>query len=797
MKRVKSIFVSILLVLILLFSCTNLVFAKVNISFSESMSKFSNELKTEIELAEDDELIPVWIWFIDIDKKKAEKRIEAETGISADSFSELTRPNAEPELVDIFKVASKSGLEETEKIKLQEKCKNYLNCTEKQRLEKQNFFRTYRNTRIGVLKECYNEHNDTIINDLHLDPKDILFISFLTPSVIASVTKEELLKMSKEQSVSYIYFYDNSVVQTPSENNDMHSMHMDNVLSEYSFTGAGVNVLMLDLNYIRPDVGISINNDSNIYNVVNNTVYHYSNTTVLPNDNNNHATFCASFLKEYAPGATIYSIPRDDYSVFEWAVDHFSIDIINASICLGTPICYDNDGFSRWYDGLISSTGIPVIASAGNSEEWYESFVGVFPNVISPASCYNSIAVGAYISGQNDINQDTMHPYGYNPITNTNLVSYKPDVVVAAGDTSTGAPKLTGILACILQLENNISPEEIKAIFMASCHRKVLHNGNDLQENIADGLTEKQGAGPVDVYRAMMIVAAGNYGTAELSSSNNYSTEIQLLSNPNIDNHTLDYDDNVNVSISWLRSNSFDFFTPYHGVNLGTTQELSLSVLNSQNETIGYSNKTNSCKQMAYTENLNPNEIYSIKVDKMSNNNEIVTFGFAWSERGTKELSDIECFGNTCVGDVLSVSVQSDDMSYPSSEEVAYKWMKSFDGISWTTINDATLSSYQVTNNDFGCFIKCVVSPQESSLLAINTLESTTPTYVVIYGDINLNQNVEISDEVLLERYLADLTDLDDSQLLAADLNLDGFVEVTDLTVLQRYLNGTIDSLPV
>lgn len=62
-------------------------------------------------------------------------------------------------------------------------------------------------------------------------------------------------------------------------------------------------------------------------------------------------------------------------------------------------------------------------------------------------------------------------------------------------------------------------------------------------------------------------------------------------------------------------------------------------------------------------------------------------------------------------------------------------------------------------------------------------------------GDLNGDGDITSADAVMLARYLADLIDLTEKQLLAADLNGDGEITSADAVRMARYLAGLIESL--
>ena len=55
-------------------------------------------------------------------------------------------------------------------------------------------------------------------------------------------------------------------------------------------------------------------------------------------------------------------------------------------------------------------------------------------------------------------------------------------------------------------------------------------------------------------------------------------------------------------------------------------------------------------------------------------------------------------------------------------------------------------------------------------------------------GNVDLDEDINISDATEIQIYLAKLTDFSDLQLAAADTNSDGVVSIDDATRLQMYL---------
>lgn len=64
-------------------------------------------------------------------------------------------------------------------------------------------------------------------------------------------------------------------------------------------------------------------------------------------------------------------------------------------------------------------------------------------------------------------------------------------------------------------------------------------------------------------------------------------------------------------------------------------------------------------------------------------------------------------------------------------------------------------------------------------------------TYSLL-GDINGDGMVSILDATLIQKYLANLTDLEDTKIKFADTNRDGEVTITDVTLIQKYIANLI-----
>ena len=63
----------------------------------------------------------------------------------------------------------------------------------------------------------------------------------------------------------------------------------------------------------------------------------------------------------------------------------------------------------------------------------------------------------------------------------------------------------------------------------------------------------------------------------------------------------------------------------------------------------------------------------------------------------------------------------------------------------------------------------------------------------IVFGDVNFDGVVDIADALMISRYDAGLTQLDEKQLFAGDVNGDGEVDIADALMISRYEVGLID----
>lgn len=738
-------------------------------------SKIDEGLRKELEKVVDGEYITVWAWFTDIDKYKAESKIERLTGVIRSEYKTI---------------------KDTTDVSLGNKKKEYLNANSK-------LNNAYQRTRVNVYSDLYSKHNTYILNVLDIPKENIIYQCDITPSAIFEIPTKRIKELAQSKYITKMYYYDESELEEEVLNEekidrsisqdhlyDMDSLHFNDVINEYNYTGTGVNILVIGgMGYAEYNENII--NPSNVFNLVGTQLICITDISHQPEDINQHTTHVVQTLKQYAPSCAICVSKPFEYAAIRSAILMRQIDIICVAFGYGRiPSQYDP--VSKWFDIISSTYDRTIVASIGTDYNGSNSRV-----TVPPAKGYNSIAVGAYPAKYN-MYEEKMDDSRYTPAEYMSISSYKPDVVLPTYDSSSASPTLAGIIACAIQANRELrcKPEAQKAVVMASCHRKAKpYSENELQETMENGLTLKQGVGVVDAYRIIRIAREGTFNTYTLSA-NHIPFVTELLPSEDVDyGGTIKYNDKINVSLVWQVNGVLGIDPDTEDTTVNSVQELSLSILDGNN-TLN-SSKLNSCKQMVYNPNGIANTTYAIQVNNITNNNiTSIYFAYAWSEKSAKELSSLSISGNVAVGQSLYANViDGDNTSLESRNNYTVHWKRSIDGFVWSSDigND---DYYQLTDSDLNCYIECEVKPQDCSLYAPTILQSSSLTRVVKYGDVNLNGSVTNEDVLLLQYYLAEITSLNDEQMIAADVDLDGTITALDSTIILEYLQGMISSLP-
>ena len=97
------------------------------------------------------------------------------------------------------------------------------------------------------------------------------------------------------------------------------------------------------------------------------------------------------------------------------------------------------------------------------------------------------------------------------------------------------------------------------------------------------------------------------------------------------------------------------------------------------------------------------------------------------------------------------------------------------------TIENTVIRSYSID----GC-----QTEEAGDITSVSKIDTDTGeiTAEILCGDVNKDNNISIDDVTIIQRHLAEMTDLTAEQLALADVNGDNKVDINDATHLQKYL---------
>ena len=145
------------------------------------------------------------------------------------------------------------------------------------------------------------------------------------------------------------------------------------------------------------------------------------------------------------------------------------------------------------------------------------------------------------------------------------------------------------------------------------------------------------------------------------------------------------------------------------------------------------------------------------------------------------------------------------DLELIEEQEETYTITYNLDGGTATNPTEYTTEMLPITLNkptkEGYFFFGWTGSNGNTPELEVTIVKETTGNleYVAnwgLYGDINMNGEVNSDDATILGRHLVWDYELTDKQKILADVNLDGNVDDVDLAILQKCIDGDITTLP-
>ncbi|ABN57204.1 MULTISPECIES: S8 family peptidase [Methanoculleus] len=353
---------------------------------------------------------------------------------------------------------------------------------------------------LSLQRTAYAAHEAPVIDFLKEQDSTVVYASQYAPVVFAEVSREAIQDLSKRSDVVSL---DITRSYEPALNSAAPTVKADVVWGRGK-TGTGIKVAIVEV----PESGESSRVEfSNPY-LPDGSAYRPD----LPVSS--HATEVAGIVASthstykgisYGVPALLSANANTGYDssivpATEWAITQ-GANILSCS--LGRNTSRELDSLAQYYDHVVWSNHLTVVAAAGNSPD--------DGKVKSPGLAYNVVAVGAFDDGDTSTWTDDamLGNSGYNDPISQHGDREKPEVAaVGAGmistlaaspwvgycddfGTSYATPAVSGEAALLMHRQSQLTswPEAIKAAIMAG----AIHNIEG-----ASRLSDRDGAGGID-----------------------------------------------------------------------------------------------------------------------------------------------------------------------------------------------------------------------------------------------------------------------------------------------------------
>lgn len=605
--------------------------------------KIDSALKEKMAEASPDEKIPVAIWYEDIDQEQVDTLTTQKVGFSQEEVA-LDYEMPSTALLNDLK-AEKDGADA--------ELEAYMERTKLQRESERKRTDEYIMTRREFSRAKYNEKSASIIDNIAINEDNITFKSQYAPMIIAEISVSEIEALQNSDVVAGLYYDANEsdyvelyeVSSDSGSDTESNESPIDMIKQVVGYTELVTTLRKNNASYMPGEnVKIGVVERGGLVDVSDEELIgadiEFVGDVEYDSDQPEHMTGTVNVLvgetDGFLSGAEIFC-SNTSYSSMEQLITE-GVQLINVS---------DYISHINWVEHIVSQHSVTIVAAVGNNNRDGEVPRGF---LYKPASGYNVIGVGAYylsndknvtidksddrVATTSSYNEDA---YGGGP--------EKPDVIMPYippyGGTSYATPILTSFIAMMYQLKPSLAvyPQAVKAIVLASCHRKVNPSeDNEAVETMEQGITERQGAGAPDVFVMASIVSQGTYGTGRLSPNATQGIRRFVIPSGNTSNDPT----NLNVSIAWLREivvdNGFDHTS---GAYLIADDGVDLDLyVYRNNQLVGSSKIGNSdindyrisSTEMAYMQ-LNPSQWnYEIRIKKLSTYyDKVVRYGYAYS----------------------------------------------------------------------------------------------------------------------------------------------------------------------
>ena len=427
-----------------------------------------------------------------------------------------------------------------------------------------------------IVSDMYMESNAAIKKELlfvdrTIKSDQITWVSEYTPVIKMTLTKSQIVTLSKSNTVNNIYLDDYEPIYEFEEVTDsVAAREGRNYEFPYDVWQKAINVpYVKNLGYDGSGVKIGVVDSGVIrYNELTpieqgafDTLHHEERLIADPNAPagfSDHAYMSIAVLAAtdgiypgIAPGATIYTSCGTDraggtFGAIEWQISQ-GCRIISLSLAW-EPHLNTYDAASKWLDHIAIQHDVTIVKGAANA-----GGLGVLGGGMS----YNSIVVGASDSNNTASRTDDMRKAESSYYTGTTL-AMKPDimapgtnVVVAANhiysDTSAATPQVAAIIALMYQMRPSLESNQAvtKAILLAGISPCGVLSGRSIPGATTTAMMVQSGAGLADA-KAMRYVTQNNrFVGGTLHTGGTYRKTFSVSSSDTL----------TRVALTWLKNN--------------------------------------------------------------------------------------------------------------------------------------------------------------------------------------------------------------------------------------------------
>lgn len=638
--------IAVIISLILSFGFSFNVFAE---NINSWKNKIDDRIYTEIENKSDK--IPVYIWLEDVEHDEVIAETENTLGYGESDLAMIDEDFSDELAVSV------GNLSEVDDESVSDELANYLKKTEKKRKEEREKTEKYIEKKREKYRDKYNQKSKDFLEKAKISDEDIIFRSQYTPMVIATLSEKQINKVAKSEEVSSLVLYEELIFSEPSIEIGVYLENtiLANIKNNLNLFGTDVKLGIVE----GENVTVTDDLPADRFFKVGTSFYnadsdHVQNTAKILAGNSGVANQAMVY------SSAVFSTDNSTQSYYQAVEFLLNAGVVLINSSFGYIYHYTDNSvrtlnehkatysyttIDKWIEHVVSLHNVSFVVSAGNDAEngyytYNEKEIDIIQHrILGPGNAHNVITVGACDSKSNGEKADD-ELFDYSSYDEFNGVE-KPDIVAPAdfesGGTSSSAPFVSGLIALMIELRPSLAayPHIIKAILLASCHHKASSSPS---ESMTQGITEKQGAGVVDVYRAISITGRGNYGVRQITGETTI-TDVRF-NVPKLYGAT-----GINVSIAWLRNSTVSGSNHDNTLSVGVGEEtnLNLTILNG-GSTVGSSSLDTSSTEMVYVTSLSENATYTARINRVDSYSETVNVAYAWSfdEEQFQYTSDFE-----------------------------------------------------------------------------------------------------------------------------------------------------------